>query len=224
MADSASGVSVSFPGIEFTDQPAVVMRKEAGMGDWWPGVEGQVSAVFFKHFVTEIDFDESVIILHRPESFRYSGEGHEVPLTQLHDGSWMFPATVQVEEDGDPVDCNLILDLGLGNAVLLFPGEHTGISQPADAKEQVLGYGVQGAIRGHKGTAHSVTIAGYELSDVFAGFQDPDGRTDNDQAGIIGMSLFQRFKVIFDYPGGRMILEPSGRFTEPFGDSFEDTD
>jgi hypothetical protein len=136
----------------------------------------------------------------------------------------MFPASVQVSDKEKSIDCNLIMDIGLGTPVLLFPGEHTGIRLPDGAKEQVLGYGVQGAIRGHKGTAHSVRIAGYELSDVFAGFQDPDDRIDRGQAGIIGMPLFQRFKIIFDYRGGRLILEPGRRFTEPFGDPFADVD
>ncbi len=224
MADGASGVKLSFPGIEFTDQPAVVMRKDAGMGNWWPGVEGQVSAVFFKHFVTEIDFDESVIVLHRPETFKYSGEGKVIPLKQLPDGSWMFPASVQVTKEGETVDGNLILDLGQGNAVDLYLGSHTGISLPANVKEKILGYGVQGPITGHVGVAHSIMIDGYELSDVYAGFTEPDGRTDNGQVGMIGMSMFQRFKVIFDYPRARMILEPSRRFTEPFDDPFKRVD
>jgi hypothetical protein len=223
-ADAASDVTLTYPGIEFAGQPAVVMRKEAGMGDWWPGVEGQVSAVFFKHFVTEINFDESVIILHRPETFKYSGKGQVVPLTQLPDGSWMFPATVQVTEEEDPIDCNLILDLGTGNAVDIFTGSHTGIAIPSDAQEKILGYGVQGAIRGHVGVARSIKIAGLELNDVYAGFQEPDGKTDNGQVGMIGMPFFQRFTVIFDYPGGRMILEPGSRFAEPFEDPFADTD
>jgi len=224
MADAVSDVTLTYPGIEFTGQPAILMRKEAGMGEWWPGVEGQVSAVFFKNFVTEIDFDDSVIILHRPETFNYSGKGQEVPLTQLSDGSWMFPATVQVKEGEAPIDCNLILDLGSGTAVEIYTGSHTGIAIPADAQEKILGYGVQGAIRGYVGAAHSIKIAGFELSDVYTGFQEPDGRTDNDQVGMIGMPMFQRFKVIFDYPGGRMILEPGRRFAEPFEDPFADTD
>jgi hypothetical protein len=216
MADSASDVTLIFPGIEFTDQPAVVMRKEAGMGNWWPGVEGQVSAVFFKHFVTEIDFDRSLIILHRPESYRYNGGGREIPLQRLADGSWMFPATVQVTRECDPVDRGLTLDLGGVNPVLLFTGERTGIRLPTDAEEKILGYGVQGAIRGHTGRVHSIRIAGYELTDIAAGFQEYDGDANNGETGVIGMPLFQRFNIVFDYPGGRMFLEPGRKFNEPF--------
>jgi hypothetical protein len=220
LADSASGVTLSFPGIEFTGQPAVVMRKEAGMGNWWPGVEGQVSAVFFKHFVTGIDFDESVITLHRPGTFSYEGDGREVPLKQLPDGSWMFPATVQVTEEGDPIEGNLVLDLGAGNPVHLYTGAGAGIGLPAGAEERILGYGVQGAIRGHTGSISRIDIAGYELRDVFSGFEVSDHQIGQGQLGMIGMPLFERFNIFFDYPGGRMILEPSKRFSEPFIDPF----
>jgi hypothetical protein len=216
MADTAEGITVEFPGIEFTDQPAIAVRKDAGMADWWPGVEGQVCGIFFKHFITEIDFDNSLIILHKPETFDYKGEGAAVPLMPLPDGSWMIPAQIKVERGTELVKGNVILDLGQGNPISVYTGEKTGIALPESAEEKILGHGVQGAIKGHMGRIEYIEIAGYRLCEVPSGFEPSVGRIDNWQMGMIGMRLFERFNVIFDYRGGRLILEPSRRFGERF--------
>lgn len=52
------------------------------------------------------------------------------------------------------------------------------------------------------------------LSDVVAGFSKDLERGGD--AGTLGGEVLRRFKVIFDYPRKRLILEPNGEFRRPF--------
>jgi C-terminal processing protease CtpA/Prc len=40
--------------------------------------------------------------------------------------------------------------------------------------------------------------------------------SQGDFAGVIGAEILPRFKLIFDYPRGRMIIEPNGTFRAPY--------
>ncbi|MFC1573527.1 hypothetical protein ACFL6M_08030, partial [Candidatus Eisenbacteria bacterium] len=83
---SASGITISFPGVEFTDQTAIITPHSTGRM-WW-GAEGQVSATFFKHFVVAFDFNRKQMTLVRPEEFIYEGDGVEIPMIPLPNGAW----------------------------------------------------------------------------------------------------------------------------------------
>lgn len=74
-ARTASGIVLRFPGIEFTDQTAIVTPESLGLTRMWEGTEGQVSATFLKHFVVSIDFDERMITLTDPSAFQYRRSG-----------------------------------------------------------------------------------------------------------------------------------------------------
>ena len=92
------------PGQSRTDGSvvAVITPYESGITTLWEGADGQVSAAFFKHFVVDIDFDEMVITLTPPESFRHEGGGRAVPLRPASFGSWTIPGEI-VTVDGSTI-------------------------------------------------------------------------------------------------------------------------
>jgi hypothetical protein len=215
MSDMASDVTIRFAGVEFRGQPAITTPYSSGITDLWEGSDGQISAAFFKHFVVDINFDESVIRLIPPEEFVYSGSGREIAMEPASFASWTIPGKLEMS-DGNVIPVKLMLDLGDLHALSLTTGPTYGIEVPEKAIETSLGYGVQGEIKGHMGRVRGVEIGGYRLRDVLAGFQAPrdDGRTDDD--AYIGFGLLSRFNVVFDYPNRRMFIEPNRRFGEPF--------
>ena len=212
---TASGISVTFPGIEFTGQTAIVTPESSGLTRMWEGTEGQVSATFLKHFVVSIDFDKGIITLTEPAAFEYGGEGVEVPLKHLRDGSWGIPGTIETR-DGRRVSLDLMLDLGYNDQIQIMTGGLHGFGIPEKAIEVSLGFGVQGETRGHMGRLVGIEIGGYVIDDVLAGFvPSPDSSSAHDEA-MIGLGLLSRFNIIFDYPGHRMFLEPSRSFSTPY--------
>jgi len=213
---TASGITVSFPDVEFYEQTAIITPYSSGHSRIWWGAEGQLSATFLKHFVVEFDFDEMVMTLIRPDEFVYRGGGAELSIKHLMNNSWAIPATVKFA-DGKAMQLDLAMDLGLGDALHFVAGGPVGIRIPEEAVEASLGYGVQGEIRGAFARVRRVTIGDYEFDDVLAGFVAEDYQGSTFHEATIGMELLSRFNFIYDYPHGRMYIEPN----ETFGESFE---
>jgi len=80
---TASGITVTFPGVELSEQTAIVTPSSSGVSGMWSGSIGQISAGLFKNFVVEINFDRMTITLTPPEKFAYSGKGKAVPWEPL---------------------------------------------------------------------------------------------------------------------------------------------
>jgi predicted aspartyl protease len=212
---TASGIAISFPGVEFTGQSAVITPSSAGFADWWAGTEGQVSATFLKHFVVGIDFDQMIITLTEPRSFRYSGAGIEVPMKPIEGGYWAIPGTIELA-DGRRVALDLAMDLGYNDYLQIDPREANRLAAPERALEASLGFGAQGETRGSIGRVRAVEIGKYRLSDLLTGFVAPDDTGEVTTEALIGLGLFSRFNIVYDYPGHRMFLAPNRRFAEPF--------
>lgn len=214
-ARTASGIVLRFPGIEFTDQTAIVTPESSGLTRMWEGTEGQVSATFLKHFVVSIDFDERMITLTEPSVFQYRGNGAEVPLKPLQGGAWGIPGTIEMP-DGRRVSLDLMLDLGYNDQIQILTDGPNGFQLPQKAIEVSLGFGVQGEIRGHLARVRRIEIGNYAIDDALAGFvPGTDSVTAHDEA-MIGLGLLSRFNLVFDYPGCRMFIEPSQTYSDPY--------
>lgn len=213
-ARTASGLTIRFPGVEFTDQTAVVMPHTPGKPSPWV-VEGQVCNTFFLHFVVELDFDRMMLTLTPPDRFEPEGRGGEVPMIPLGDGRWSLPATLEMA-DGRTVTLDLYMDLGYGEQLeIRTTGEH-GFTAPSPAVPGSLGFGIQGETLGSWGRVKSVRIGGYTIEQVIAGFVDPHDSGEVYGEVMVGLGLLSRFNVIYDYPHRKMYLEPNHTFDQPF--------
>jgi len=210
-----SGISLRFPGVEFFDQTALVTPYEPGAPNLWEGAEGQVSGAFLKHFVVDVDFDEMVITLIPPDDFHYEGSGVEVPLVPLGSAAWAIPAVVELADEGR-FELNLALDLGDGGAISVQTGGPHDLPIPERALEASLGFGMQGEIFGHYGRVRSVQIGGYLLEDVLATFSPMEHGGYENVDAVVGMGIFSRFNIVFDYLHHRAFFEPNQRFGETF--------
>jgi len=212
-ARTASGVTIRFPGVEFTDQTAIVMPYRGVPNPWI--VEGQVCGTFFKHFVVEFNFDKMMLTLSPQEKFQYQGEGQEIPIKHMGNGLWGFPATLELA-DGRTVSLDVSMDLGYGDQFeITAKGEHL-LAPPPNALPGSLGFGVQGETLGHIGRIKSVQIGSYRLDSVVAGFIDPEYTGSTFGEAMVGLGLLSHFNFTYDYPHNRMFIEPNHLFGEPF--------
>lgn len=212
---TASGITISFPGVEFYDQTAIITPYSSGVAKMWHGAEGQVSATFLKHFVVDVNYDEMIITLIEPEKFEYSGIGIEVPMKHLFSNSWSIPAEIEMT-DGRIVELDLAMDLGYGDALQLAEGYEHELTVPSNAIEASLGFGIQGETRGFMSRVKSVKIGSYGFDNVITAFV-PEKYCDHIfHEATIGLGMLQRFNFIYDYPSHRMFLEPNKNFGEPF--------
>ena len=63
----------------------------------------------------------------------------------------------------------------------------------------------------------SVRIGDYAMNDVVAVFTEEGSNTNPDivKAGTVGLPLFKRFNITFDYFNTLMYFEPNGSFDDP---------
>jgi hypothetical protein len=121
--------------------------------------------------------------------------------------------------NGSNVSITVPVDLGASHPISLNSDSHAGIEAPKGAIETVLGRGLSGPVKGQVGRIAALDLGGYELSNVIAMFpvsrhQHPQGMDSRN--GNLGNGVLERFNVTFDYEHDRMLLEPNGRYREPF--------
>ncbi len=215
-AETASGFSIQLPGIEFTDQTAVITPTSSGTYKMWAGSVGQVSGTFLKNLVVHINFDTMNITLSDPDKFEYQGKGVAVPWTPMEIGAWSIPG-VLVLADGRRVELDFMMDLGYNDqAQIATRGEH-GITVPKTAQPGTLGFNIQQeALLGHFGRLQGIEIGGFEVEDVLASFVADDQSDEVFHEVMIGLGLLSRFNLTFDFTRQRIYVEPNGSFVDAF--------
>jgi hypothetical protein len=92
------------------------------------------------------------------------------------------------------------------------------IVRPGNAEKQHLGYGASGEIKGYVGEIDMVRIAGHTMNDVTAVFTEAGANVDVHivKAGTVGLPLFKRFNITFDYFNNLLYLRPNSSFDDSF--------
>jgi hypothetical protein len=209
-------VDIDLGSVRFFDQPALISPPEAGFGRFFPGVAGQVSSMLFEHFVVTFDFDRNLMILTKPEAFDAAGAGTAVPMRLAENGAYVIPMTIKMPDSGE-MDLKMDIDLGGIYPLHFIENEALSIVRPENAEKQHLGYGASGEITGYVGQIDNVGIAGHTLSDVTAVFSEEGANVDVDivKAGTVGLPLFKRFNITFDYFNNLLYLDPNVSFNDP---------
>ncbi len=213
---TASGITIKFPGVEFTEQTAVVTPYSSGVSHSWSGSEGQVSCTFLKHFVVDINFDKMIITLIEPHKFVYQGNGTAIPWQPMGFGPWSIPATLDLA-DGRSVSLKLMMDLGYTDQLqIATKGEHK-IPVPVKAVPASLGFNIHlEETTGHTARVSRVKIGDYVLDDVVVSFVAAEQQDHTYHEVMVGLGLLSRFNLVFDYTRQRMFIEPNRRFAQPF--------
>lgn len=207
----AEDISIRIDGVEVLRAPLVVhdigTRLAAMAGR---EIHGFLGADLFERYVVEIDPVGRRLLLHDPETFTYLGPGYDVPL-EVVDRRPVVHGTVIVKEGGKEVPVRLVADTGSSRSLSLITKSRRHLKPPS---EQTVGasVGVVGKTR--------VVVAStrrFQLGSIFAEgvetawmetFSVPAVCNIPNVNGILGNRFMNRFRVFFDYRGGRLILEP----------------
>ena len=105
-------------------------------------------------------------------------------------------------------------------AMWLSPIGNCGINPKQDAREDILGQGLNGNITGKISRVDKVKIGNFELHNVITAFPDTNsidnGSVNSRRSGSIGAEIFRRFNIIVDYPNSRLILRKNSNFSDKF--------
>lgn len=171
-----------------------------------------LGADFFRAAVVEIDYPGRTLVLHAPESFRYAGDGTVLPLGFTDHGQPTVEATFAFA-GLPPAAGRLLVDTGARDVLVLdagFLAEH-GLSEAfAGARLATVGVGVRGEVRHRLGRLERLAVG--PIVDRRVPVTAPASASGpGDRAGVLGARWLGRFRVIFDYPRRRLIVEgPTG--------------
>jgi len=217
----ANHATLSFAGAELSDQTVATLPLEWFSREVGRSTDGFLGSNVFRNYVVEIDYANQVLRLHDPTAYSYSGSGQRLPLQFMWGDIPAVPAEV-VEQDGTAITGIFLIDSGATTAIWLtkaFSEAHPEFLSAQETIEVPNVIAVGGELSTRLGRVPAIRLGGFLISMPLTQFsQNTSGIwATPDLAGIIGAEMLRRFRVIFDYPHGEMILEPN----EHFGDSSE---
>ncbi|MBA3693280.1 MAG: aspartyl protease family protein [Acidobacteria bacterium] len=210
----ANGVSFSLPGVELSNQrvrtlPLAVFTPVLGRP-----IHGTIGHDLFNRFVVEIDYAARVINLYEPKDYQYSGRGEIVPVTIEEDEPFLQAKIIQ--RGRAPIEAKLKIDTGSVNELGLNGSfaQAVKLVSPTQKIVSQLGVGLGGFTENYIARVGDLQIGRLLIKNPVGGYSKD--LTRGGDAGTIGGEFFRRFKVIFDYSRGRIILEKNRHFNEPY--------
>lgn len=217
IAYTAQNLTLKFPDIEFYEQPVLVSPAAAGFAKMFAGTDGQLCNTFFKHFIVEFDFEKNEIILHNPKEFNYQKNGSVLDMLASEDGAYSLPFAFTMM-DGSVYNDRVDIDFGGIYPLLIALNNKNNIPLPKDAKP-LASYGAQGKNSEYRAKIKKMTIGKYSFDNPTAVFgNEKTSRIHPDNLGVIGLPLFMKFNIIFDYFNNKLYLTPNSFFNEPFSE------
>ncbi len=215
----ASHATLSFAGAELGDQTVATLPLEWFSREVGRSTDGFLGSNVFRNYVVEIDYANQVLHLHDPTTYSYSGSGQRLPLQFIWDNIPSVHAGV-VAQDGTVVSGVFLIDSRATTALWLtkaFSNAHPEFLSVQETIEVPMVVAVGGELSARVGRVPAIRLGGFVVSNPLTQFsQNTSGiLATPDLAGIIGAQMLRRFRVIFDYPHGEMILEPNEHFGDP---------
>lgn len=168
----------------------------------------------FRGAVVDIDFPGQRLALRDPASFRPPAGA--IAVTLIHDGAdELVPVSV---EGGAPA--TFILDTGFPLALRIAPhlakAQNLLAGKPSAA---ISAGGIGGSAPAQIASLGRLSLGGVSFSNVPVMFSDawPSATYTDRVQGLLGIALLSRFRVIVDWPEGRLYLIPApGAASAPF--------
>jgi hypothetical protein len=214
------GATLGLSGVRVFDRKFISMPLEPMFMRFGRRIDGIIGYDFLKLFVVEVDYAAKTISLYDPRGYEYKGAGEAVPFT-LRDG---HPYTrVRLGFEGhEAVEGDFEIDTGADGSLAInrpFAEKHKLLEMLPAASGAKTGAGAGGETSYVESRVKELGLGRFTFERPVVTFsRDTEGEGANANSdGQLGSEIFRRFKVVFDYTRGRMILEPNANFSEPFG-------
>jgi len=213
----AAGARLSVAGLEFTGQQVLVLEDSSVFAGSY--ADGIIGATLFDRIV-DIDYDRCALSFSTGLPAEPSELGHPFDL-RFTDGIPVITASVEMAE-GQAIPVELLVDTGVNDPLLLFGFSDERLhpsGETVEGRERVLSEGLTGRMLGTICRIPRLKLGPFELSDVVTALPDEatmGGARRLGHQGMLGNEVLQRFRVVFDYPSGRMFLQPNKQHARGF--------
>ncbi len=216
----ANGVSLKLPGVVGQGQAMLVLEEDYLQLKNYLGtdVHGILGYELFSRFIVEIDYDDKLLKLHEPFSYKPKRSMKSLPLTVEDTKPYIYSTVITVE--GKTIKSKLMIDTGASHSLLLDMDSHPDLTLPDKKVRTNLGRGLGGTIDGHVARLGQAEFGRYKFDDVIASWPDHGSFSDilakTGRQGTLGGGLMSRFTVIFDYFNGYVYYKKNRNFGNRF--------
>ncbi len=176
-------------------------------------VDGIIGVELLRKYVVEIDYPARQVRVTAPEGFTYGGAGEVLPVT--YDRRLPLVAASVTPFGRDPITARFQVDTGGASAhVMFWKGfiEKHDLAAGARGLRDVQVTAFTGTTTQKQGRIQAIRIGKIVVAEPEVGLNDWQYGDPKIFDANLGSGFLKQFKVIFDLPHDRMILEqPAGR-------------
>lgn len=168
---------------------------------------GAIGYSLFGHFVTEIDYDKSVLVLHEP-GFKPDVSWTELPIYFKDNMVPWIDVQVAVGKD-KPVKLSAYVDLAASTPIVLIEKKGMKFKPPEKTEESILGRGLSGDVKAKTCQIKTLIIGPYELTNVDAAIAPQSHSKQKGADAVLGCGALNHFNFILDYQNRKIYLKPN---------------
>lgn len=185
-------------------------------------LDGVLGYDLFNFLAVEINHDQSLITLYDTDEFesisydRLNNGWVKVPL-EISGRTIYVQSKVLLKDQNLPLELKFHLDTGSNGVISLSPSAHDKIELPEE-QYTAESRGFNGIYETQNGLVSYVDIGGFQIKELVGTFTDfslTPSKRNSSIHGTIGMELFSKFNVVFNYQGGYMLIKPNNTFDTP---------
>ena len=210
-------VSISLPGFELTHRNLVAIDLKSLDPVVGHEVDGILGSRLFDDFVVAIDYAHRSLSIYESGQYQPSGRETALPVRIDQHGFHYIDATIALPGT-EPVTGSFLIDGGANTYADIYKpfADAHHIPPPSMKLLYEPGTSTGGTTESSDGRANAIRVGPYSVKDVPITFaQDVEGlMAATDYAGSIGAEFLERFTVVFDSPGKRILLTPNRTYAE----------
>lgn len=197
-------------GVTLKDQTVAAINFDLLEALFGRPIDGILGYDFLSRFVVEIDYGHDVLRVYDRATYKHDGAAG-IPITLEGSTPWV---DAQIDVPNKPaLTGHFTVDTGCGCEVSLTKPftDANHILEAVPATVQNTGAGAGGVTKEVTGELPAIHLGAITIEKPTTDFgRDEVGATaDPESAGLIGALIFRKFRLVLDYGGGRMWLDPA---------------
>lgn len=210
-------VKISLPGFDLTHRVLTAIDLKSLEPAIGHEVDGIIGSRLIDDFVIAVDYERRQLSIFEPDRYHPAKET-ALPVRVDEHGFHFIDATV-VLPGVAPITGNFLIDSGANTYLDIykpFSDAHQ-LPPPTMKLLDAPGTSAGATTKSKDGRAERIEIRPFSIKNPPISFvEDVEGlMAANDHAGLIGAGFLQRFTVVYDSRGKRILLSPNASYADP---------
>lgn len=210
-------VEIGLPGLELTHRVLIAIDLKSLEPAVGHEVDGIIGSRLFDDFVVAVDYEHSQLSIYAPDQYRPPATETALPVRIDRHGFHFIDATIALSGIA-PITETFLIDSGANVFADIYkPFSDAHHLPPAGMKLlDAPGTSAGATTKSRDGRAERIDIGPYSVENPPITFgEDAEGlMAASDHVGLIGSGFLERFTVVYDSRGKRILLSPNRRYED----------